>query len=393
MAGPIETINELRGWIYVHNERSGFFAFILNVFPGLGHYFLGRKTRGLLYPLLFFGSIGVSILLLIASNEEFFMGVGIVSGLFIWCVSMLDLIIFLLKAPSPSSSQMRNDLGHAVNEYGQLISEPRTQSEHSERFYTILLSFIPGLGHLQLGLMQRGLSFLVSFFGLVTIMVFVTGITSSSVFLLFLGVLPIIWLYCMFDAVQQINRKQAGEMLVDRTLFEEFEEGRADGKRSKILVTLLSAFPGAGHMYLGLQKRGLQLMVLFLGSIYVLDILRLSLFMFLIPVIWFYSFFDGLQQASRYGKEPLIDRPLVEGLDNHRGLIGIGLLVLGLYYLGTQFIIPVLERQFPEYRIDYRLRTYIQTFIVSVLLIGGGLKLALGNKKMKKNPEQVRGRR
>ncbi|MNP43619.1 hypothetical protein D3C76_1374480 [compost metagenome] len=171
---------------------------------------------------------------------------------------------------------------------------------------------------------------------------------------------------------------------MDRTLFEEFEEGRVEGKRSKVLVTLLSAFPGAGHMYLGLQKRGLQFMVLFLGSIYILDILRLSLFMFLILVIWFYSFFDGLQQVARYGKEPLVDAPLVQGIENYRGLLGGILLLLGLYYLSTQFIIPVLDTRFPEYRIDYRFRTYIQTFIVSLLFIGGGLKLALGNKRMKK---------
>jgi len=380
----------------VHNERNGLLAFALNVFPGLGHFFLGRKSRGFLYPLMFFGSIGVSFLLAIVSNQDEFIGVGAVGGLFFWCVSMLDLIIFLLRRPSSPqiASQMRNELGHAVDEQGNLISEPTvSKSEHSERFYTILLSFIPGLGHFQLGLMQRGLSFLIAFFGLLTIMMFVSGITSSSIFLLFLGVLPIIWLYCMFDVVQQMNRKQAGLTLVDRTLFEEFEEGREDGKRSKTLVTLLSAFPGAGHMYLGLQKRGLQLMVLFLGSIYILDILRLSIFMFLIPVIWFYSFFDGLQQASRYGKEPLIDRPLVEGIDNHRGLLGIALLLLGLYYLGTQFIIPLLDARFPEFRIDYRFRTYIQTFIVSILFIGGGLKLALGNKKLNKKSDQARLRR
>ncbi|OAB44339.1 hypothetical protein [Paenibacillus glacialis] len=380
----------------MQNERNGFYAFILNMIPGLGHYFLGRKTRGFLYPLMFFGCMGFSFLLLLVSNEEGFIGVGFGGGLFFWCISMLDLIIFLLRRPSSPqiASQLRNELGHAIDEHGNLISEPTImKSEHSERFYTILLSFIPGLGHLQLGLMQRGLSFLVAFFGLLTIMMFVTGITSSSVFMLFLGVLPIIWLYCMFDVVQQMNRKQAGENLFDRTLFEEFEEGREEGKRSKILVTLLSAFPGAGHMYLGLQKRGLQLMVLFLGSIYILDILRLSLFMFLIPVIWFYSFFDGLQQASRYGKEPLVDRPLVEGIDNHRGLIGIALVLLGLYYLGTQFIFPLLDAWFPEFRIDYRFRTYIQTFIVSLLFIGGGLRLALGNKKLNKKSDQVRPRR
>ncbi|MHA0855376.1 hypothetical protein [Paenibacillus sp. CMAA1364] len=375
------------------NDRNGFLAFILNMFPGLGHYFLGRKARGLLYPILFFGSVGMSILLLIASNEDLFLVVGVVSGLFFWCVSMLDLIIFILRSPSRSASQMRNELGHAVNEQGQLISEQPIHSEHSERFYTILLSFVPGLGHLQLGLMQRGLSFLVAFFGLMTIMLFVTGITSSTAFLLFLGVLPVIWLYCMFDAVQQLNRKQAGETLVDRTLFEEFEEGRTDGKRSTILVTLLSAFPGAGHMYLGLQKRGLQLMVLFLGSIYILDILRLSIFMFLIPVIWFYSFFDGLQQASRYGKEPLVDRPLVEGLSNYRRWIGIGLLLLGVYYLGTQFVIPVLETMYPRIQFHSRSLAYIQPFIISLVFIVGGLRLAIGNKTMKQNPDQAGGRR
>ncbi|AOZ91290.1 hypothetical protein [Paenibacillus crassostreae] len=376
----------------MQHDRNGFLAFVLNTFPGLGHYYLGRKIRGILYPFMFFGSIGVGVLLYSATNgDEFFALSGIGIALFIWCICMLDLIVALLRAPSVP--QRLNELGHPINEHGELLTETRTPSEHSERFYTILLSFIPGLGHLQLGLMQRGLSFLIAFFGLATIMVFVTGVTNQSVFLLFLGVLPIIWVYCMFDAVQQINRKQAGELLVDRTLFEEFDAAREDGKRSKILVTLLSAFPGAGHMYLGLQKRGLQLMVLFLGSIYILDILRLSLFMFLVPVIWFYSFFDGLQQSSRYGKEPLVDRPIVEGIENHRGLVGIALLLIGLYYLGTQFIIPVLDTRFPEFLIDYRFRTYIQTFIVSLLLIGGGLKLAMGNKKIKPNPEKSRIRR
>lgn len=80
-------------------------------------------------------------------------------------------------------------------------------------------------------------------------MFFLTGLTSHAFFMLFLGILPIIWLYCMFDAVQLIHRKQAGERVEDRTLFDEMEAGRAEGRRSKVLATLLSAFPGAGHMY------------------------------------------------------------------------------------------------------------------------------------------------
>ncbi len=49
-------------------------------------------------------------------------------------------------------------------------------------------------------------------------------------------------------------------------------------RKNKTIAMLLSMFPGAGHMYLGLQKRGLQLMAAFLFSVYFMDALRLSLF-------------------------------------------------------------------------------------------------------------------
>ncbi|MGF7049890.1 hypothetical protein J2T13_004413 [Paenibacillus sp. DS2015] len=367
-----------------HNKML---ALMLNVVPGLGHYYLGRKGRAVIYPFLFIGSIVLGFLMYFASGgqDEIFIFFTAIAALFFWGINMLDLLIVLLKQPD-YTPEMSSDYGIPPHD------KRSVQSGESERFYTILLSFIPGLGHLQLGLMQRGLSFLVAFFGLLTIMLFVTGLTSQSIFLLFLGVLPIIWLYCMFDAVQQVHRKQAGEVLVDRTLFEEFESSREEGKRSKILATLLSAFPGAGHMYMGLQKRGLQLMILFLGSIYILDILRLSVFLFLIPVIWFFSFFDALQQLSRYGKEFLQDKPLIEGIENHRKWIGVVLLVFGIYYISSSLIIPLLESRFPSWHIEYRVRTYLRTFIVSLLLLAGGIKLLLDNNKTKTKQES-RGRR
>lgn len=74
--------------------------------------------------------------------------------------------------------------------------------------------------------------------------------------------------------------KERGEQLDDRTIFEEFEEHREQGKKNKTFASILAMFPGAGHMYLGLQRRGLQLMAAFLLSIYLLDLLRLSAFYF-----------------------------------------------------------------------------------------------------------------
>ncbi|KAF4323815.1 hypothetical protein G195_003008 [Phytophthora kernoviae 00238/432] len=237
------------------------------------------------------------------------------------------------------------------------------------------------LGHLHLGLLHRGLSFLIAFFGSFAMMVFVASITNESVFLMFLLILPVIWVYCMFDAVQHVHRKQAGEVLQDRTLFEELEMGRASGRRSKVLATLLSAFPGAGHLYLGLQKRGMQLMFLFLGSIYILDLLRLSVFLFMIPLIWFYSFFDGLQCSSRYGREPLTDQPIFKDWARHQRLIGFGIAALGLYYLVIRLVIPQLNEMFPNVFMTYEIRSYVNTVIVSLLLIFGGLKLLFGKQR------------
>lgn len=416
----------------MHSDRNKLLAFLLNLIPGLGFMYWGRAARAVIYPLLFFGTAVGSFMLAMVTNEQDLMIFGALFAAFFWGISMLDMIIVLLRAPAAREAHYRGygapyeaphqgaayqgaymgrqgpmeqmnedelhqhpggEYGHPGGPYGQPLYQ---KGSEGERFFTILLSFVPGLGHLHLGLLHRGLSFLMAFFGSFAMMVFVASITNESVFLMFLLILPVIWVYCMFDAVQHVHRKQAGEVLQDRTLFEELEMGRVAGRRSKVLATLLSAFPGAGHLYLGLQKRGMQLMFLFLGSIYVLDLLHLSVFLFMIPLIWFYSFFDGLQCSSRYGREPLIDQPIFKDWARHQRLIGFGIAALGLYYLTIRLVIPQLNELFPNAFMTYEIRSYLNTVIVSLLLIFGGLKLLFGkprelgtNRSLHSNDEEA----
>src|SRR5690625_1621240 len=202
--------------------------------------------------------------------------------------------------------------------------------------------------------------------------VFVTFLSRREEFLLFAAFSLIIWVYSFFDCMQLLRKKAAGETLVDQLILEEFEQNRESGKKSKSVATLLSIFPGAGHLYLGLQKRGIQLMAAFLLSIYILDVLRLGIFLFLVPIIWFYSFFDGLQKASTFEKNVLEDEPIISYLKNYQKWIGIGLIVLGIYYLTINIFIPIAVPFVEEYLyLQYVFHRYFHTVVVCLLLFVG----------------------
>lgn len=350
-------------------------AFLLSFFPGLGHIYSGRVIRGMFYLIATLAPVVLGIGLVFMSGDDVFLVLALI-GVFFYLVSFIDLGIQNAKQKSAAAPQAE----------GNQLQGNQPQNLESERFFTIVLSFIPGVGHFQLGLMNRGVTLLASFLGLGVMVFFVAILTHRSEFLVFLAILPVIWVYSFFDSIQQLNRKQRGEELIDRTVLEDFETRREDGKKSKAIATFLSIFPGAGHLYLGYQRRGIQLMAAFLFSIYILDILRLGIFLFFIPIIWFYSFFDGLQRASKYGDEPIEDTPIISYFINHQKWVGIGLVVLGLYYMTTNIILPAFSPMLSELisiDIRYWFDRYFQIGIVCLLFIGGGIKLLVGSKEKK----------
>jgi len=313
---------------------------------------------------LVFGGIGISL----ANNDYFFL-IFTLLGQIIYAVSFLDMIMSLnlIKSRSEDDDGFSRSRRYFSSYKGD-----------SERFFTIILSFFPGLGHFQLGLMNRGLTFMVTFFGMAAMIFFVTVLLQLNAFLLFTILLPVVWIYSFVDAMQMLARKHQGEELMDQSILQDLEERRKDGKKSTAIATVLSIFPGAGHLYLGLQHRGIQLMAAFLFTIYILDALRLGLFLFLIPLIWFYSFFDGLQKASRYGKEELYDEPIFGFFHQYKRWLGFGLIFIGIYYLLFNGLVPALAPTFREWiQIDlwYWFDRYFQTIILSIILVVIGLKL------------------
>ncbi|WP_205516932.1 hypothetical protein [Paenibacillus sp. SYP-B3998] len=363
------------------NNKSSLIAFLLSFLPGVGHLYMHRMFGAIVYGGGFFGSLFLIFVGLVtrAYHGEPLTLLAFIAAL-TWIINMIDMIIFLLRYqpyPAPGMMPYGSEQPHwEANHYATV------QLNRNERTRIMLLSFIPGLGHYQLGLMQRGLTAMVTFFGVIILVFFVSIMTHNASFMAFLLAIPVLWFYTMFDALRQQQRKQEGFELVDRSMFDDFHVGDEYGRKNRTLATIIAIFPGAAHLYLSMTKRGVQLMAIFLFSIYILDVLRLSLFLFLLPILWFFSFFDALQQITKYENGTIVDKPIIENLSSYHRIIGGILIILGGYYVFKEIVVQFLYRLFPQSsNYVYLINNFGQTAIVALILIGAGIRLFFYHKK------------
>lgn len=124
-------------------------------------------------------------------------------------------------------------------------------------------------------------------------------------------------------------------------------------------------------MYLGFKEQGLQLMGTFFLCLFIMDWMRMTFMIFLIPIIWFYSMFDALQKTSQNAGTQQDDFVLSDWLNQNHRLLAYLLIGLGLLLIVNKFLFGLVMWQYNE---------YIQTVVVSLLLIFGGIKLLRGTR-------------
>lgn len=236
------------------------------------------------------------------------------------------------------------------------------------KLIAFILSFLPGLAHLYIGLKERALIFFILLVVGVTGGIGLSVLTYSNGFLVLtiIGYL-LLWLIAlidMFSAWKNIEMKQLynnSEILRDIP----------DKKLNKKSLTLaLSVVPGAGHMYLGYQKKGLIIMGSFFFSIFFMGWLGISMLLFLLPLIWFYSFFDAMHIAD--GSQEEIKNQALVLPEIKPEWVGIALVVIGVVILLEKILYPF---------IDYSIRRFIQTSVVSLTFIIVGIYTLIKNKK------------
>jgi len=159
-----------------------------------------------------------------------------------------------------------------------------------------------------------------------------------------------------------------------------------------IVMFLCSLLPGCAHMYMGLMKRGTQLLFAFLlliaiaATIYGLEIILIPV----IVVLYVYSFFDGYSIYRNIQSGKVVeDEAFVNSFDKVKKIftggywIGVILIVVGF----IAFIVSLTEK-FAFNIIDrYYLDIIVEFIPAALLLIAGTVLMVIGNKQRKKLKE------
>lgn len=174
-------------------------------------------------------------------------------------------------------------------------------------------------------------------------------------------------------------------------------------KKKGFWTFCFSLIPGAGEMYLGFMKRGVSMMCIFFGWFAVCGVFGFEAGLFVLPVMWFYSFFQvhnlvSLPDEEFYQQEDdymIFHMNQIAGVDKwERGKVKF--IAAAMIFIGCCTFLSTLWKIFwrvlPEwlYKELYMVRDGVPRIVISLILIAFGIYLIRGKKeKLDKEPEVV----
>ena len=169
-------------------------------------------------------------------------------------------------------------------------------------------------------------------------------------------------------------------------------------KKSSFLTFWFSLLPGAGQMYMGFMKRGVCLMSAFFLLIFISAFLNIGAIMLIMPILWFYAFFDthnlrSMPDDEFYALEDdfvIINQIPADSLkifrDKYKNIIALVLIVIGISVLWNNFF-DIVRSVLPDYigaRLSnaiYSIGYYFPQLLIGAAIVLLGLYLIRGKKK------------
>lgn len=158
-------------------------------------------------------------------------------------------------------------------------------------------------------------------------------------------------------------------------------------KRNGFLTFCFSLIPGAGEMYMGFMKQGISIMAVFWMLIFFASFLNIDQVLFVLPILWCYSFFNvhnirGMSDEEFYALEDdyafHLNRVLPMEKWNRNVLAGI-LIIMGIAMLWNN-LMDYLRWLIPS-ELYWNIMDGVPQVLISILLILAGLRLIQGKKK------------
>ncbi|MCI8484321.1 MAG: hypothetical protein HFH41_08280 [Lachnospiraceae bacterium] len=165
-------------------------------------------------------------------------------------------------------------------------------------------------------------------------------------------------------------------------------------KRNGFLAFCFSLVPGAGEMYMGFMKQGISIMAVFWMLIFFASFLNIDQVLFVLPILWCYSFFNvhnirGMSDEEFYALEDdyafHLNRVFPVEKWNRNVLAGI-LIIMGIVMLWNNFM-GYLHWLIPS-EFYWNIMDGVPQILISVLLILGGIRLIQGKKKELEKKEE-----
>lgn len=157
---------------------------------------------------------------------------------------------------------------------------------------------------------------------------------------------------------------------------------------------VFSLLPGAGEMHMGFMKQGLSIMAVFWAIIGFSALINMGALLFVLPLLWFYSFFNvhnlkGLTEEEFYSIEDdyafhldvfMSDKQ--NFVKKYHNVIAIILIFIGMSILwdnSYDFLIQILPQYFGN--IIYMIGDMIPQIVIGLAIILLGISMIRGKKK------------
>lgn len=174
---------------------------------------------------------------------------------------------------------------------------------------------------------------------------------------------------------------------IDHAVYSEGDRIQRIGFMNKFMFFIFACIPGAAHMQMGLFKRGMQLMLTFIGAIVLISYANIESFipLAIIPT-WFFSFFDAYNLRKKMlAGETIVDTEAYnyQFIVNNKKILGVVLVVFG--FMGFLNAIDSSFHLF-GYQMDEVYWTLKRAIIPFVFLVSGLILLL----KIRKTEKEIK---